>query len=86
MSGVPVHRKRVIECQSVGFVLETVLNMLWWQHRSLGALPENFIFGFWEKLGFTPLCGGGAVLMCNLPPEIFRRFSRFPVLVTQLRM
>ena len=22
--------------------------------------------------------------MCNLPPEIFRRFSRFPVLVTQL--
>ena len=74
MSGVPVHRKRVIEWESVVFVLETVLNMLRWQHRSLGALPENFIFGFWQKLGFTSLWRGGGGGMCNMLPEIFRKF------------
>ena len=52
------------------------------------GLRRNLDF---DKSGVLPhFRGGGGVLMCNMLPEIFRkifsRFSRFPVLVTQLRM
>ena len=73
MSGVPVHRKRVIECER--------LERLERRCRSVSVAAVSTArfkkkFGFWQKLVFTPLCVGGAVLMCNLPPEIFRKFFK----------
>jgi hypothetical protein len=78
-----VHRKRVIECERLERLERRCRSV---SVAAVSAARFKKKFGFWEKLVFTPLCGGGAVLMCNMPPEIFRRFSRFPVLVTQLTL
>ena len=68
---MPVHRKRVLECER--------LERLERRCRSVSVAAVSTArfkkkFGFWQNRGFTPLCGGGGVLMCNLLPEIFRKF------------
>ncbi len=71
MSGVPVHRKRVIECERLERLERRCRSV---SVAAVSAARFKKKFGFGQIPVFTPLCVGGAVLMCNLLPEIFRKF------------
>ncbi len=66
-----MHRKRVLECERLERLERRCRSV---SVAAVSAARFKKKFGFWEKLGFTSLCVGGAEVMCNMLPEIFRKF------------
>ncbi len=64
-------RKRVIECERLERLERRCRSV---SVAAVSAARFEKKFGLGQTRGFTPLWVGGGVKMCNLPPEIFRKF------------
>ena len=66
-----MHRKRVLEWERLERLERRCRSV---SVAAVSAARFKKKFGFGQKLVFTPLWVGGGVKMCNMPPEIFRKF------------